>query len=227
MATCDFPNAKVFTGYQGSNHSFAGPSKITSITDGSNTNQEFTKGESLTITLDVNGTVSTQTGWIFQGTTTAIDGGPYIVLQKVIGSNTWTYVLDSGVTKVTGQTLAGSEKHAPPTVSGLNVDDSTFTVCFFPGTLIATPSGERKVEELVAGDPVLVEDAGSTPATRIGRMARRLRSKLGFVRAVPVKWVGRQTVSTLFGPAERLMPVRFASGSLGGGGGSPFCRIAT
>ncbi|TBX27797.1 Hint domain-containing protein, partial [Nioella sediminis] len=33
----------------------------------------------------------------------------------------------------------------------------------------------------------------------------------------PVKWIGRQTVSTRFGPAERLMPVRFAAGSLGDG----------
>jgi hypothetical protein len=36
-------------------------------------------------------------------------------------------------------------------------------------------------------------------------------------RAVPVKWLGRQTVSTRFGPAERLMPVRFAAGALGAG----------
>jgi len=36
-------------------------------------------------------------------------------------------------------------------------------------------------------------------------------------RTVPVKWIGRQTVSTRFGPAERLMPVRFAAGSLGDG----------
>ena len=34
---------------------------------------------------------------------------------------------------------------------------------------------------------------------------------------MPVKWIGRQTVLPLFGPAERLMPVRFAAGSLGDG----------
>ena len=37
------------------------------------------------------------------------------------------------------------------------------------------------------------------------------------MRHCPVKWIGRQTVSTLFGPAERLMPVRFEAGSLGDG----------
>jgi len=36
-------------------------------------------------------------------------------------------------------------------------------------------------------------------------------------RDVPVKWVGQQTVMTCFGPAERLMPVRFAAGSLDDG----------
>ena len=65
-------------------------------------------------------------------------------------------------------------------------------LCFFPGTLIATPFGERGIEVLVPGDRVLTADG----------------------REVAAKWVCRQTVSTRFGPAERLMPVRFAVGSL-------------
>ena len=76
-----------------------------------------------------------------------------------------------------------------------NITDPPHTVpCFLPGTLVATPAGERMVEDLAAGDMVLTarEDA------------------------VPLKWVGRSVVSTRFGPAGRLMPVRFASGSLGG-----------
>ena len=32
---------------------------------------------------------------------------------------------------------------------------------------------------------------------------------------LPVKWVGRQTVSTRFGPADRMLPVRLTAGSLG------------
>ena len=67
--------------------------------------------------------------------------------------------------------------------------------CFLSGTLISTPEGARPVEELAIGDAVLTPE-GAT---------------------VAVKWVGRQVVSTRFGPAERLMPVRFASGSLGDG----------
>jgi hypothetical protein len=72
---------------------------------------------------------------------------------------------------------------------------SAFIMCFVAGTRIATPCGSRTVEMLAIGDLVMTADD----------------------RIVPVKWIGRQTVSTRFGPAERLMSVRFAAGSLGGG----------
>ena len=68
-------------------------------------------------------------------------------------------------------------------------------ICFFAGTLVATPAGEREVESLSIGDRILTANG----------------------RTVPVKWLGRQTVSSRFSPAERLMPVRIACGSLGGG----------
>ena len=67
--------------------------------------------------------------------------------------------------------------------------------CFAAGILIATPSGQTAVEDLSIGDRIVTAEG----------------------REVAVKWVGRQTVMPLFGPAERLMPVRFAAGSLGGG----------
>jgi hypothetical protein len=67
--------------------------------------------------------------------------------------------------------------------------------CFLAGTQIRTPSGEIAVEDLRIGDQLTTAEGA----------------------AVPVKWIGRQTVSTRFGPAERLMPVRFAAGSLGEG----------
>ncbi len=69
----------------------------------------------------------------------------------------------------------------------------TYTMCFAPGSLIATPQGETVVEALEIGDLISLANGA----------------------AVPVKWIGRQTVSARFGPAERLMPVRFAAGSLG------------
>jgi hypothetical protein len=68
-------------------------------------------------------------------------------------------------------------------------------VCFAAGTLIATPDGERAVETLAIGAPVLTADG----------------------RIVPVRWIGRQTLHKLFTPAERFCPVRVRAGALGGG----------
>ncbi|WP_306046727.1 Hint domain-containing protein [Nioella sp. MMSF_3534] len=82
-----------------------------------------------------------------------------------------------------------------PNTASLLLTTSPFTVCFAEGTLISTPLGERAVESLGIGDHVRCADG----------------------REVAVKWIGRQTVSTRFGPAERLMPVRFSAGSLGDG----------
>ena len=56
-----------------------------------------------------------------------------------------------------------------------------------------TPQGEIEVERLAIGEPVLTAEGAP----------------------VPVKWIGCQTVSTFFGPAERLMPVRISAGALG------------
>ena len=68
-------------------------------------------------------------------------------------------------------------------------------LCFAAGTQIATPTGERAVEGLRIGDHVLTAEG----------------------RAVAVKWVGRQSVKTRFGTAERLAPVRIRAGALGDG----------
>jgi hypothetical protein len=68
-----------------------------------------------------------------------------------------------------------------------------YIYCFLGGTRIKTPNGELEIERLSNGDPILT----------IGDYV------------VPIKWIGRQTVATRFGPADRLMPVRFTAGSLG------------
>jgi hypothetical protein len=68
-------------------------------------------------------------------------------------------------------------------------------LCFAAGTQIATPTGERAVEALQIGDHVLTAEG----------------------RAVSVKWVGRQSVKTRFGTAERLAPVRIRAGALSDG----------
>lgn len=66
-------------------------------------------------------------------------------------------------------------------------------ICFMAGTMIRTPSGEAAVETLKRGDLVMTFDG----------------------RAVPVTWVGRQTVSMLFADPLRVLPVRIKAGALG------------
>ncbi len=82
----------------------------------------------------------------------------------------------------------------PATIDTATLDTSDFPTCFVEGTLISTPNGQVAVQDLSLGGDV----------TTLSGTAK-------------VKWIGRQTVSTRFGPAERLMPVRFAEGSLGHG----------
>ncbi len=86
----------------------------------------------------------------------------------------------------------------PPIFTGANaalVDPVTFITCFLTGTLVRTTTCETAVEELQIGDHILTNAGGE----------------------VAIKWIGRQAVSTRFGAAERLMPVRFVAGSLGDG----------
>ncbi|KNG93459.1 Hint domain-containing protein [Pseudaestuariivita atlantica] len=67
--------------------------------------------------------------------------------------------------------------------------------CFAEGTEISTPKGPRRIEDLQVGDLVSTHDG----------------------RVVPIRFNFIQTVFTMFGPAERLMPVRVRAGALGDG----------
>jgi hypothetical protein len=77
----------------------------------------------------------------------------------------------------------------------VDVDTGDFAVCFGAGTLIATPDGEREVEALAIGDLVMTAQGD----------------------AIPVKWIGRQSLSTLFGMPEGRRPVCIVAGALGDG----------
>jgi len=67
------------------------------------------------------------------------------------------------------------------------------TVCFMPGTRILTPAGEVAVEALKAGDVVTTAEGES----------------------MPIRWLGRQTVSRLFADPLRVLPIRITQGALG------------
>jgi len=66
-------------------------------------------------------------------------------------------------------------------------------ICFMAGTMIATPSGETPIETLQRGDLVMTMDG----------------------RAMPVSWLGKQTVSALFADPLRSWPIRVRAGALG------------
>ena len=70
--------------------------------------------------------------------------------------------------------------------------DGEVPLCFMPGTMIRTPAGDVAVETLKIGDAVTTADG----------------------RAVAVRWIGRQTVSTRFCDEVKL-PVRIKAGALG------------
>jgi hypothetical protein len=168
-----------------------------------------------TYNVDVTGTDTiTLTGdWSGQPSTAANDGpsfadGSYSVVGPSLPA--WmTFSLDSAtgamsISFTTADLIAngGLNQNFSLDISGLanfgGTDQDTIEInvtCYGEGTRITTPSGDTTVETLSIGDEVLTAEG----------------------RAVPVKWIGRQTVSTRFGPAERLMPVRFSAGSLGDG----------
>jgi hypothetical protein len=83
----------------------------------------------------------------------------------------------------------------PNSFDDLVIDTGPFIVCFLAGTMIATPEGETPVEALAIGDLVLTADG----------------------RAAPVRWVGIQTVVTIFADPLRSFPIRITAGALGEG----------
>ena len=79
---------------------------------------------------------------------------------------------------------------SPP--ASLNVVAGPSPVCFAKGSLIATPAGESRIEDLQIGDTILTSDGS----------------------VVAIKWIGRQTVRKLFCDAK-MQPVRIRAGALG------------
>ncbi len=121
-------------------------------------------------------------------------GGGSMELALVQGAASFTdpNIIEVLIVVPTGMSVTDFIFPNPIDYSSRETD--AFLTCFAAGSQISTPEGTLAVEALRIGD--LVKAANG---------------------AVPIKWIGRQTVSTRFGPAERLMPVRFATGSLGDG----------
>jgi hypothetical protein len=136
-----------------------------------------------------------------QVTVTQVDDSLDVGDQFTFGSTTYTYV---GFLEGTGATiwsyegleglayviLANSNDLASPTA--YTVDPVTFPYCLLAGTMVATPSGDRRVEDIRPGDEVLTADGAATA----------------------VRWVGRQSLITMFA-GRGGVPVMIRAGALG------------
>jgi hypothetical protein len=79
--------------------------------------------------------------------------------------------------------------------AGTTASDSgtSFTLCLLSGSRISTPDGTIAVEALTIGDLVLTADGG----------------------IASVRWIGVQSVVTLFADPLRTLPIRITAGALG------------
>ncbi|PWK60451.1 Hint domain-containing protein [Roseicyclus mahoneyensis] len=105
----------------------------------------------------------------------------------VIDGETWPAFFDMFFLET--QVYMSQAPVSPPAT--LQVDE-TAIFCFVAGTQIDTPTGGVAIERLAIGDLVTTADG----------------------RAVPVKWLGRQTLAPLFKP---LRLIRVAAGALSNG----------
>jgi len=150
-------------------------------------------------------------------TTTGVSflSNPSLVFSRVsgfitvrFGSNTSTSVTETVSTVTSGSgPLTISATGIFPTItftfSGAGAGVGFFgldaivadMVCFLEGTRIATPTGEKPVEELDAGDLVTTADGGSAT----------------------VRWVGVQEICPTFATPQRDYPIRIRANALGDG----------
>jgi autotransporter-associated beta strand protein len=136
--------------------------------------------------------------------TNTIDGfgaGDTIDITDLAYSNTGTALWSDGTLTVTEDSttltlaIAGSYSEHEFTLASDGAGGTTVTICYYPGTGIRTPSGDVAVEALAVGDRVVIADG----------------------RALPVRWIGRNTVSTRFADPLRVLPIRIRAGALAEG----------
>lgn len=143
---------------------------------------------------------------------TGLSNGDSIIVERLnlVGqtqaATAATYNASTGVLTVTGPSLVGigTVPYASFNIEGDIPEDATFTIgpngtvtyaCYLRGTLIATPEGQKRVEDLQAGDKVLTASGG----------------------VATVKWLGQRKLhaSRIYAnDAVRAFPVRIAAGAL-------------
>lgn len=123
----------------------------------------------------------------------------YDLSSLSVGSHTITFTINAGQIPYDEYKVAAGF-WSPPDLQLSNVIYlagmfTEYVYCFLPGTLIATPSGDRPVETLIAGDLILTADG----------------------RTVPIRFVGYQHIHPMFSDAIRSAPILITAGALGNG----------
>jgi hypothetical protein len=137
------------------------------------------------VVTQLNGTQTTSVVTLYQMT----NGDTFL-----FDSNNFDFLKIASI-QILGQVSDNYNGTQAPLTVDPPIDNARF-VCFAAGTLIATPGGDRPVETLRPGDPVLTHDRG----------------------AQPLAWTGRRRLSPAdLGANPALCPVRVAAGALGNG----------
>ena len=129
------------------------------------------------------------------GETTGIDNGPQD--QDTLDlTGTAPFNINYDPTNHENGTVDFLDSHGDVTGSMEFHNIECIIPCFTPGTLIATPKGERPVEELRAGDRVITRDNGIQE----------------------IRWVGQKAMDwKAFAANPHLKPILIQKGSLGDG----------
>jgi hypothetical protein len=133
-----------------------------------------------------------------QGTITSFVSGDTLDISGLSSSDTVSYDATSGALQILNGTTVIASLHLSGNYqqSDFQLGDgtvSTDVACFYPGTLVATTAGSQAVESLAPGDFVLTTDG----------------------EAKAIRWLGRQTISTVFADPLRVLPIRIKAGALG------------
>ena len=148
------------------------------------------------VTLDASGDIF---GTTYEGGTPGYGTVFEILAGTTTATTLYNFSGNPGMDPIGGVTLdANGDLFGTTADGGHDGDGTVFEIaqvtCFYPGTLILTPEGPRAVESLAIGDRVVTHDHD----------------------VLPVRWIGRNTVSTRFADPLRVLPIRIKAGALDG-----------
>lgn len=143
-----------------------------------------TKSE--TLTIKPSGTATLNADYTLSATT----------LSFPQGTNTKTFIIDMAAdgiaepSEIINFGFTSTKATTAAFTSSFTITDAI--ECFLPGTLIRTPQGDAAVETLRIGDRVTTHDG----------------------RVETIRWIGRHTVSTVFGDELTTLPIRIRASAL-------------